>query len=359
MTMNMKFLVLLVLGGILLFGLNGCRRSTPPIIIQQLVKTTEVKQHTNLSEVIYPGRIQAAADVKLAFRVAGPVKHIYVKEGQYVKRGVVLAELDPRDYKLKYDAALAEYNQVKDESERIIELYRRNSVTVNDYDKAIAALKRVTALYDANRNMLGDTKLRAPFDGYIQNKYFDAYEIVNQGTPVLSMIDNDYLEVDIDIPSRDYIRREDFVRFDCRMDVYPDTILPLELLEVNQKANFNQLFKMRFRLKRDKNLKLAAGMSASVAIHFKASETDLSIIPIAALFQKNNRSYVWLYDQPHGVVKMMPVEVVQIQKDGEVLVRSGLQDGQRIISAGVNNLTEGQSVKELAPISPSNIGGLL
>lgn len=344
--------------GILLIA-TACRRNTPPLSIPQLVKTAEVKQHNSLSQITYPGNIQAAADVKLAFRVAGPVLRIYAKEGQYVKKGTLLAEVDPRDYKLKYAAALAEYNQVKDESERIMELYRRNSVTVNDYDKAVAALKRVTALYDANRNMLGDTKLRAPFDGYIQNKYFDAYEIVNQGTPVLSMIDNDYLEVDIDIPSADYIRRSDFVKFVCTVDVYPDTLIPLELLEVNQKANFNQLFKMRFRLKRDKKLSLAAGMSASVTINFKPSAGNLVVIPVSSLFQQKGRSYVWLYDEPHGVVKMVPVEIQQILKDGEVVVKSTLQEGQSIVSAGVNSLTEGQSVKKLPAVPASNVGGLL
>ena len=357
--MNIKFLIrTLPLWGLLVL-VSGCRRNTAPLVIPQLVKTAEVKQYSNLFTVTYPGKIQAAADVKLAFRIAGPILHVYIKEGQYVKKGTVLAEMDPRDYKLKYDAVLAEYTQVKEESQRIMELYRRNSVTVNDYDKAVAALKRVTALYDANRNMLNDTKLRAPFDGYIQNKYFDAYEIVNQGTPVISMIDNDYLEVTIDIPSSDYIRREDFTGFYCTVDVYPDTQLPLELIEVNQKANFNQLFRMKFRLKRDKNLRLAPGMSASVTINSKPSAEQLAILPVSALFQKDKQSFVWVYDEVNGVVKMAPVEVVRLLKDGEVIVKSSLHQGQRVVSAGVNDLTEGQRVKQLPQVPASNVGGLL
>lgn len=352
------FMQCLLISGVLLTTFS-CRKSTPSLVIPQLVKTTEVKEHKGSYTTSYPGKIQAASDVKLSFRVAGPIRKIYVKEGEYVKKGQLLAELDPRDYQLQYDATKAEYNQVKGESDRVIELYNRNSVPVNDYDKAVAAIKRISALYDAHRNALEDTKLKAPFSGYIQKKYFDTYEIVNQGLPVLSMIGDNYLEVDIDIPSSDYVRSDDFVGFYCTADVYPGVALPLEYLDINRKANFNQLFKVRFRIKEEEGLKLAAGMSVSVTIDYAPASADLAVIPISALFRKNDKSYVWLYDTQDNRIKMSPVEVQQILKDGEVIVRSALRKGQTVVSAGVNSLKEGQQVKRLPSVSSSNVGGLL
>ena len=262
--------------------LGSCRNKQVQVDIPQLVKTAPVNGHDGMTSVTYPGKIQAASNVKLAFRVAGPIRKIYVNEGQYVKKGQLLAELDPRDYQIQFNATQAEYTQVKGEADRIIELYRRGSVSVNEYDKAVAARKRVTALYNAHRNALNDTRLKAPFDGYVQNKYFNAPEIVNQGTPVVSMIDNDYFEVDVNIPSGDFIRREDFMTFHANADVCPDSILPLELLAVER-----------------------------------------------------------------------------LTKDGEAIVRSALRKGQTVISAGVNDLKEGQKVKLLPPVPASNVGGLL
>lgn len=339
--------------------LNACRKNTPPLEIPQLVKTAVVGKYGGIASVSYPGKISAASNVKLAFRVAGPLKKVYVSEGQQVKKRQLLAELDPRDYRLQFEATEAEYKQVVAESDRVIELYRLGSVSVNEYDKAVAAKQRITALYHARRNALNDTRLYAPFNGYIQNKYFDAPEIIGQGTPVLSMIDNDYFEVNIDIPSTDFIRREDFVQYHATVDVYPDSLLPLELIDINQGANYNQLFNARFRLKRNDRLGLAAGMSVSVTIEFKPSEEDLTSIPISALFQRNNHSYVWLYDDREDVVRMIPVWVQQIMKDGMVLVKSSLRNGQVIVSAGANDLKDGQKVRRLPPVSASNVGGLL
>lgn len=342
-----------------LFIGTACKKEQSTLDIPQLVKIAEVGQSGGKSTVSYPGKVKAAENVKLAFRVAGPIKHIYVSEGQHVQKGQLIAEIDPRDYQLQFNATSAEYTQVKGETERIIELYRRGSVSINEYDKAVAAGKRITALYQSHRNALNDTKLKAPFDGYIQNKYFSAPEIVNQGTPVVSMINDDYFEVDVDIPAQDFIRREDFTGFEAIADAFPGKTIPLELLDINQGANYNQLFNARFRLKRDTLRGLAAGMSVTVNISYRPQEEDMTLIPVSALVEKHGRSYVWLFNERDSIVRIMPVEVGQMMKDGLVLVRSDLRNGQKVIAAGVNELKDGQKVRPLPPVPASNIGGLL
>lgn len=344
--------------GVLLAAV-ACRRPTPVMEISQLVKTTELQRYAGESSTTYPGMIRAASDVKLAFRVAGPILRFHAEVGEFVKKGQVLAEIDPRDYKLQYEATKAEYTQVVGESDRVIQLYRRKSVPVNDYDKAVAAKQRVSSLYQAHRNALNDTKLRAPFDGYVQQKYFDAHEIVNTGTPVLSMINNDYYEVNIDIPSSDFIRREDFEGFYCEADVFPGVRIPLELLDVTRQANYNQLFRIRFRVAPEQKLDLAAGMSVSVTIRFVPGKEGLSVVPISSLFQKKNQSYVWVYDEDDEVVTPSAVKIVELHRDGQVIVESSLAPGAVIVSAGVNSLRVGQKVRRLAPTSTSNVGGLL
>ena len=323
------------------------------------VQADTVKSYQGELSIIYPGKIKAASEVKLSFRVAGPIRAVLPEVGAFVKKGELIAEIDPRDYEIQLSATEAEYNQVKEEAGRVIELYKRGSVPANDYDKAVSGLKQITAKYNAHKNALADTRLTAPFDGYIQKKFFDAHEIVNIGTPVLSMINNDYYEVNIDIPSSDFIRRESFKEFYCEADVFPGVKIPLELLDITQQANYNQLFRVRFRMKPEEKLNLAAGMSVSVTIRFEPGQEGLSIIPISSLFQKEDKSYVWVYDTAQMTVKMNPVQVVELDKDGQVIVESDLASGTRIVSAGVNGLKEGQKVRLLPPVSSSNVGKLL
>jgi len=131
----------------------------------------------------------------------------------------------------------------------------------------------------------------------------------------------------------------------------------LELLDITQGANYNQLFTARFRLKR--NPVLAPGMSVSVTIGFKPSSEAMSIVPVSALFMKDGQSFVWLYNEQDETIEPVSVAVERLTKDGEAIVRSALRKGQTVISAGVNDLKEGQKVKLLPPVPASNVGGLL
>ena len=83
----------------------------------------------------YPGKVKAAEDASLSFRVSGTIRRIYVKEGARVRKGQLLADLDPTDYQIQLDATEAEYLQVKSEAERVMALYKDGGTTPAANDK--------------------------------------------------------------------------------------------------------------------------------------------------------------------------------------------------------------------------------
>lgn len=341
------------------FVAGSCRKQTESTQTTLTVKTDTVKNQNNEFELIYPGKTQASSDASLAFRIAGPIARIPVEVGQFVRKGSVLAELDPRDYRLQLNATEAEYAKVKAEAERVIELYKRGSATTNDYDKARYGLEQITRKYEAHKNALNDVVLRAPFDGYVQKKFFQANEMVGAGMPVISFVGKNEIEVLIHIPVEDYLRRDRFDGFTATSEMYPDRVFPLELLGVAPKANLNQLYEMRLRLKDVDDLKPTAGMSMNVNIRFKPDMSGLVSVPLNAMFESDGKSAVWVYNPKEQTVSKRMITPVQIKKDGTVIVSGGLVPGEVIVSAGVHSLSEGMSVRVLQPTSKTNVGGLL
>lgn len=306
----------LCLIGIVLF-FSACRSSESTGKQVMMVKAEVVCSHQGELQITYPGRIKAAAEVDLAFRVAGPILRAPAEIGRFVRKGTVLAEIDPRDYEIQLKATEAEYKQIKAEAERVIELYNRKSVPVNDYDKAVSGLQQISAKYAAHMNAFRDTRLLAPFDGYIQNKYFDANETVAAGIPVISMINTNYFEVEIDIPSIDYVRQDLFRKFSCVADVFPGEIFPLELIDIAKKANLNQLYRVRLRLKPDTRVTLAAGMSVNVVIDYGVDGTALMEVPLEAIFEEKGNPAVWIYRPETKSVERRNVQIRQILKMGK------------------------------------------
>lgn len=354
--MRKSILMLLVV----LLMLSACKHEREQ---KQIIKTVKIELVTTYGEkknASYPGKVKAASEIDVAFRISGPIAKVNVIEGQYVRKGQVLAEMDSRDYAIQLSATEAEYKQIKAEAERIVQLFEKNSVSENDYDKAVSGLQQITAKYNAHENALADTKLRAPFDGYVQKRYFDTGETISAGMPVFSVISAEIPEVEINIPASEYIQRNQFDSYYCYFDLYPDRTFPLELISINKKANLNQLYAVRFKLKDEHNSFIPSpGMSTMVTILFKSENTALVSIPVTAVFEIEGKSCVWVYDEINQKINVRNIRIAEILTNGTIVVSEGLKAGESVVTVGVHNLSDNERVNLLPEATATNVGGLL
>ena len=147
----------------------------------------------------YPGRVQAAQRVPLAFRVGGPVVEIRVSKGQRVAAGEVLARIDTRDYEVQVKnleaqlaATRAQQVQATESYQRVRGLYEHDNASKADFDNARAALDVSQAQVEATeqalkaaRLSLADTELRAPTAGTVADRLVEAHQTVAAGQPIV------------------------------------------------------------------------------------------------------------------------------------------------------------------------------
>ena len=120
----------------MIFIISACSHRKADVRTVKTVKVDTVRVYGESNSAIFPGKVKAAADVNLSFRISGPVTKVHVNAGNYVKKGQTLAEIDLRDYAIQLSATEAEYKRIKAEAERVIALYEKGSIAANDYDKA-------------------------------------------------------------------------------------------------------------------------------------------------------------------------------------------------------------------------------
>lgn len=323
----------------------------------KLVKTAEVKQIPVIMNKQYPGIVEENEEVNLAFRVAGPIKGIYVKEGDYVKKGELIAEMDSRDYEVQKKAIEAQADQVESEYQRVEELNSRKSVADNDFEKMKAGKEMIEAKLKNANDQLNDTKLYAPFSGYITKVNFKEGELVNHGTPIASLIDVNVLKVEIDVPASMFLMKDKIISINCYQEDISDKSFPLTLVANNIKANNNGLYRFYLQYTPSGNTELVPGMNISVNISYKARETDLLSIPINAVFEIDNKSYVWLVKD--SIVNKQLVETNSMINNGKIGIVSGLQEDQKVVVGGLHLLNDNEVVKLVPQESKTNIGNLL
>ena len=325
---------------------------------EALVDIAMVKGVGGVNATTFTGKTKSASEVNLAFRVAGQIERVLVKEGDYVQKGQVVAIMDARDYQVQVAATQAEYEQVKADAERVMVLYAEGNTTASNNDKARYGLQQITQKLAHHKNQLADTRLRSTIRGYVQTKFHESGETVSAGMPVVSVFGSGDTEVEIKISASDFANIEKFTSFGCRFDVTGDKTFPLAIARISQEANSSQLFDISGR---------AVGQPTKPGIFSKMLKnivcfpppSGIVCVPTSAVLKIEGKTQVYVYNTESGTVKLRSINVVGVQRDGTMRVDNGLQSGEMVVASGVHYLTDGQKVKILQKPSTSNVGGLL
>jgi len=119
-----------------LFVLTGCSKEEEPVKAEVIrpAKIMTITDAENTQNFKFPGKVQALDRVELSFEVSGKIIEVAIKEGQHVKKGDLIARIDPSDYKNELEARQAAVNQTKAEVTRYAALLKEKVVAKSTYD---------------------------------------------------------------------------------------------------------------------------------------------------------------------------------------------------------------------------------
>ncbi|BAX79216.1 efflux RND transporter periplasmic adaptor subunit [Labilibaculum antarcticum] len=356
----MKLMKIVILTVILSVGIFACKeKAEPKTEIIQPVKVFEVGTGTNDASVkVFTGLVKESREVKLAFQIPGPLVSLNVNEGQFVKKGELVAALNERDYLVQLESANANFENAKLQAERYTSLYEKKSTSKSVYDQIQVAYKLAKAQKEAAENALNDTKIYAPFSGYVQAMYAENFEKVGAGQPIVSLLDLTNLEVAVALSENDFFQYKSFMGFNAKFENFPNIDFNLKLIEIEKKPNGDNFFRMRLKID-TQDKQIVPGMVASITTKLKSTDALGCKIPVESVFSKEGKSYVWAYNLSSNCVKSKEVQMKGFDSMGMINISKGLSKGDLIVSAGVHSLREDQEVKQLQSKSNSNIGGQL
>lgn len=117
---------------------------------------------------------------ELSFRVGGPIRTFSIQNGQFFRKGELIAALDDRDFRIKEQRTGAIYRQAKADFQRIANLYEEDNISGMNYEKAKADHEKAKADYETAVNELNDTRLYAPLTGMYNRHILNAIRIYNR-----------------------------------------------------------------------------------------------------------------------------------------------------------------------------------
>jgi membrane fusion protein (multidrug efflux system) len=309
------------------------------------VETARVAVGTVVEDLRALGTLRPNEAVTVSAEIAGRVARIAFAEGQAVREGDVLVELDAAILqaelaKARSDLTLARANHTRAEA-----LAEKGLGTLRARDEARAALQAAEADVALAQARLQKTVIRAPLSGVIGLRAVSVGAYVTPGQRIVELADVDPLKVDFRVPelALGALRPGQAIR--VTVDARPGRSFEGEIDAIDPIVDVaGRAIRLRASIPNRKR-ELLPGLFARVQIVVDRRE-DALLIPESAVFAEGNRRYV--YRVREGRAALTPVELGQ-RRPGKVEVRKGLARGDVVVTAGHQKLRDGAAIEVLKP----------
>lgn len=320
------------------------------------VKVVEIAKATNVRALEFSGSVKSRTEMNLGFRIAGKVTERLVDIGDRVRPGDVLSRVDPTDYKLAVDSAAANLaaadksvETAKFAIDRANTLFKKDAVPKAQveqaqlaYDQAASTRIAAASSLEQARNQLSYAELKSDRDGIVTAISADRGQVVNAGTPVVTVVAEDQKEVQIAVPENDIADFKPGKAVKARFWSDDKLVLAGKVREVSGSADpQSRTFSVRVSLPNDPRVLL--GMTATIQAE-TAGGTDTITVPLSALAEKDGAKIVWTVDRKAATVHARPVQVADFTANGVGVVK-GLAPGDLVVSAGTQFMAENLKVK--------------
>lgn len=350
---------------LLFFLLFSCRRPSQKEGAEEEsfgatpVKVFKVRKQRISEKLDYTGVIQAWKTINITPDVGGKISKIYVDEGDMVKEGELLAELDTRAIRLQLEqaeAALAvadaNYKDAQRNMERMERLKGEKAVSDQQYEKirlayeaSEAQLQQARAALNLGRHSLDVSMMRAPFSGVVASKNAEVGDVINPmmggfspASGVLTLMDFSRIKIEIDVSPQEIVRIKKGQPALLRAEAYADKVFRGEIAIVNLTADpLSRKFKVEAQVN-NRDLALRPNTFGEVILEVSTHE-DALVIPQKAVLE--NR-IVFLARESRAERKEV---TLGLQNAELVEVLSGIEEGDLVIVEGNYGLEDGAQIE--------------
>lgn len=329
------------------------------------VRSVVVQEGVRMPDLRFVGTVKANESRTLMFKQSGRVERIPVSKGKALKKGELLAALDPLDFQNRLVQAEAAVKRDRLSYQRKSDAAKKNAISQEEVSQAEALLRQSEAAYDLAKRALEETVLTAPFDCTVADIPASELDMVGPSTPIVKIQDLSKIKVDVVYPEAAVIVAKKLCHAEgaetCAeivFDSYPSRRYPARFVEyVGTADEKTQTYLATYEMDPPEELNLLPGMSATLYVsgdsyrYSDAEEAKVTIPESAVGVDSAGGHFVWKLTGPDAdgvyVAVRAPITLGHAVDGGALTVTAGLAAGDRVATAGVTVLSEGRLVSLL------------
>jgi membrane fusion protein (multidrug efflux system) len=305
------------------------------------VSVVEVKPVPIRDILILPGATEAWNDIRVPADTGGRVDWIGPKEGDWVKKGQLLARIDVSSLKAALNRAEAAFKLADDLYQRRLKLFERKIINQEDLDRSLT--ERTLAHANMRQATVEHERgfLRSPISGIVNHLFVDEGEFVERGKPVADIVNVDKIKINVNVPELDvrYLRPKQ--KTTVKIDAFQDRSIFGTVYFISYKADpATKTFLVKVLID-NADHDIRPGMIARVAF-LRRVIPDALVAPLFAIVDKGGERL--LFVEKDGAAHARTVSIGVIEGD-KVQITKGLEPGDHLIVTGQTEVEEGMKVQ--------------
>ncbi len=327
----------------LILSMAACKNEAPATREEDPIKvrtiTTEEKSFS--IPVKATGTLASETQSNLSFMTGGIIKDVRVDEGQEVKKGELLAELDMTEINSRLQQSRLGLEKANRDYSRVENLYQDSVVTLEQYQDARTALKLAETNYEIASFNKKHSQIVAPANGKILKKLMGVNEIVAPGHPLFAFASTDSEWVlRVSLSDRDIVSLNRGDKSEVTFDAYPGQSFEGIVDEIANAASLmSGTYEVEIRLK-EKPEKLVSGLVGKAMIY--PEEKSYLVLPPDAIFEAKGLN-AFVFKLENDRVNRIPVQILSITDRG-IIISNGISPGDRVVTDGNSYLNDGEKV---------------
>jgi membrane fusion protein (multidrug efflux system) len=318
----------------------------------ETVTTAKVERGAWRSSRAAVGSLVAVHGVTLGAELPGIIRQIHFESGTSVKQGAVLVKLDTSTEEAQLESAVAEAALAKVSLERARQLRTTEANTQADLDAADARAKQTEAAVTTLRATIAKKTIRAPFDGRIAIRQIELGQSVSPGTPLASLQSVDPIYAEFSLPQQALADVKVGQQMQMRTDIFPGASWEGKVTTINSEVDVaTRNVRIRATVP-NADARLRPGMFVNVEVVSSDTRQALTIPATAVLYAPYGDSIFVAEEQQGKLVARQKFVRLGERRGDLIVVESGLDAGETVVSSGAFKLRNGMSVavkNELAP----------
>jgi membrane fusion protein, multidrug efflux system len=281
------------------------------------------------------GKTEASNDIELISETAGRVVKIMVNTGDRLNKNDIIAEIDRNTAEAEYKLAEVSYQKAKRDYERFNNLFEQGNLSESELENYKLNLVSTEAQFKLAAKQLDNKNITSPISGVLSAKYIQNGSTVAPGTAVANIIDISRLKVNVDVPSSEILNIKRGQKVIVSSELLPGKSFYGVINSSGIKANDASTYPIEIIIINPSGL-LRAGMFVEVEFLFDRHET-VNIIPKASVIGSMKAPEVFVVK--NNVAVRTKITAGEILNDN-LIVESGLEIGEQVVTQGQNNLSD-------------------